>query len=310
MNVSAAQELVAGDLAAKRTTCHRPPAVASYNTRLAELDARLSRELASRLRAAGLDFDAAVVNVEGPACQRAVCLVKGPCRENKEGLSSVLVQISGRHIGNGMWSFAGRGELAAVKFDVDAAAEMRRLAESTPPEFPQVAFGALVPNQPQPDAASSFAREIRVVLTCAAPGERRRWLKREEGGCLTEPDWDYFDTPSAHMDWCRTNSLDLAPATDPDQHCWLFTCGMVVAPVGGKLWEQATPDNLISHPKLRASSQFRFTDVSPARDKWDTYLFRTQQGTMGILRLLEFNPAARQLKIQYKLARVGAKTDT
>ena len=44
--------LLAGTLAAKRINFYRPPAVASYNTRLAELDNKLAQALASQLRAA------------------------------------------------------------------------------------------------------------------------------------------------------------------------------------------------------------------------------------------------------------------
>ncbi len=96
--------LVAGNLAAKRiSTPPRPSVAVSYSSRLAELDTKLSLALANRLRAAGYEFDAAIVSVEGPACQRAVCLVKQLCLGDLTGLWG---RVAGLHSGNGSWSFA------------------------------------------------------------------------------------------------------------------------------------------------------------------------------------------------------------
>jgi len=302
--------LVAGELAAKWAPFYRPPAVASYNSRLAELDQKLSRELAGHLRAAGVDFDAAVVSVEAPACQRAVPLVKGESRQEAQGSASIKNQLTVRYAGNGIWSFAGTGELSALKFDVDAAAEMRRLAESTPPEFPQVALPVLTPQQPIPDATSPFAREIRVVFNSTAPGERQEWIHLEEARMLIEPDLEYMEHPRVCLDWRRTNSLDLCAVVYADTNYWLITRCLVMAPVDGKMWQKATPEDILSHPGFRAVPQRRYEAISPAEDQTDTYLFRTEEGTVGILRLLEVNPSLRQLKIQYKLAAPAAKADT
>jgi hypothetical protein len=300
--------LVAGTLAAKRISFYRPPAVASYNTRLAELDTKLSRALADQLRAAGFEFDAAIVSVQAPDCQRAVCLVKGLGRQDRrDGWPG---EVSAQHVGNGTWSFAGMGQLATLQFSVDATAEMRRLAKSTPPDIPPVGLAALTPTQPKAAAASPFARECEVRLSAVAGGAQGQWLDFETARCMIEPDRDYFARPGVYLEWCRTNGVDLSAFVYPDQSYWLFLSPMAIIPVAGGLWEQATPEDLLAHPGLRVPRQFHYTAVSPARDGANTYLFRTQQGAIGILRLLEFNPASRQLKIQYKLARPGAKADT
>jgi hypothetical protein len=303
--------LLAGTLAAKRITFYHAPPVASYNTCLAELDTKLSRALADQLRAAGFEFDAAIVSVEGPACQRAVSLVNGLRREDEKGLSGLTARIAVRHTGNGTWSFAGAGELAKLKFNVDATAEMWRLARSTPPEFPPVVLVAPTLNQPKADAASPFVRECEVQLFAPTGGARGQWLDLETARRLTEADCNhYYHNPRAYADWCRTNGVDLSAVTYADRSYWLFTRYLVLAPVDGRLWEQATPEEIISHPALRSSRPLPQFFISPADDQTHTYLFRTQQGSFGILRVLEFNPVSRQLRIQYKLARLEAKAET
>jgi len=298
--------LLAGTLAAKRISSYPSPAVASYNTRLAELDSILSQALARQLRAAGYEFDAVIVNVEGPACQRAVCLVK----ELRHGdLLDLPGRVAGHHAGDGGWSFAGMGELAGVKFNVDATAEMRRLLKSTPPEFPQAPLAELATERSERKPVTAVGQEITILLTSAALVERRQWLDLEGVRCWVEPDWEYFEHARAYLDWCRANSLDMAVVFDSNQSYWLFTSAMAVTPVAGKLWEQATPEDIISHPGLRAISHFSYTAILPERDRAETYLFRTEAGTLGILRLQEFNPASRQLKLQYKLAHLGAKAE-
>jgi hypothetical protein len=193
---------------------------------------------------------------------------------------------------------------------VDAKAEMRRLAKSTPPEVPPVALAALTPNQPKPDAASPFVRECEVWLSAVTEGAQGHWLDLETAQCLTEPDRDYFDCADAYLHWCRTNGADLSVVVYPDQGYGLFLSPMAIAPVEGKLWEQATPEDIISHSGLRAIRQFRHIPISPTDHQIDTYFIRTEEGTIGILRVLDFNPASRQLRMQYKLARLGAKADT
>ncbi len=298
--------LLAGHVVAKRITLYHPPVVVSYNNRLAELDTKLSQALAAQLRGAGFEFDAAVVNVEGPACQRAVCLVKGLRRGD---LLRCPGRMAGRHSGNGSWSFAGMGELAELKFTVDAATEMRRLAESTPPEFLQVPVSA-APIQSRPQAASSLSRAFELWLSAGTDGRPLRWLDFETGQSLTEPDWEYWGGTFNYSHWLRSNRLDLSAAVYPDGCYWLFPRHLAVTPVEAKLWDQATPDNLRSHPGLRSAPTAPRRLVSPARDQTDTYLFRTEEGSIGILRVLELNCASQELKIQYKLAPPAAKADT
>jgi hypothetical protein len=61
---------------------------------------------------------------------------------------------------------------------------------------------------------------------------------------------------------------------------------------------------------LRSAPNVPRGSFSPARDQTDTYLFRAEEGTIGILRVLELNRASQELRIQYKLAPPAAKADT
>jgi hypothetical protein len=200
------------------------------------------------------------------------------------------------------------GELAELKFNVDATGEMRRLAESTPPEFLQVPATA-TPIQSRGEAAP-FNRAFELWLSARTDGRQGQWLDLETGRCLTEPDWEYFVRPLSYTTWLCTNSLDLFAAVYPDGCHWLFTRHMAVAPVDAKLWDQAPPEAITSHPALRSAS-LRIRDSFPrALDQTDTYLFRTEEGTIGILRVVEVNCASQELRIQYKLAAPAVKADT
>jgi len=298
--------LLAGNLAAWLIPRYRPPSVASYNSRLADLDTILSRALASRLGADGYEFDAAIVSVAAPACQRAVCLLKRLHR--KDGVA-FTGEVSARHAGNGTWRFVGTGRLAPLQFDVNAAAEMQRLAESTPPQFQQASPTTPTPNQPEPDARSPFSREFDLWLPATAQEPQLLWLDLETARRLTEPDHDYFVNARVSSDWLRNNGLDLCVVVYPDRSYWICTRGMVLTPVESRLWEQATPDEIISHPGLPSIPRRVRGMISAARSQTDTYLFRTEQGTFGILRLLEINDSSQQVRIRYKLARPAAKAD-
>ncbi len=297
--------LLAGSVAAKRITLYRPPVVVSYNTRLAELDTKLSRGLAAQLREAGFSFDAAIVSVEGPACQQAVCLVRGLRRGDLSGIPCPLIV---RHVGKGSWSFAGMGGLAELKFSVDAEAEMRRLAESTPPQFPQVPSLA-TPIQSQHQTVAPFTQAFELWLSARTGGRQGQWLDLETGRCLTEPDWEYLFQTFNSSHWLRSNSLDLTAAVYPDGSYWLYTRDLAVVPVDARLWDEATPDKLASHPALRSARNVTRGSFSSERDQTDTYLFRAEEGSIGILRVLELNRASQELKIQYKLAPPAAKAD-
>lgn len=301
--------LLAGNLAAMLLNRPGVPAVASYNSRVADLDGKLSSELARQLRAAGFSFDAAIVSVESPACEHAVCLLKFLRREVDDGVASGVGGVLVRSSGNGSWSFTGNGDLTTLKFSVDASAEMRRLAEATPPEFPQAA-AAIPPNQPPRDNLLGFSVEVETSMTASCETARRHWLDLETGRCLTEPELDYFVNRKAlRLDWLRTNNLDLLAAVYHDRSYCYFPRHMTVAPVDGKLWEQATPEEIASHPALRSILNPIRSAASPPKGKIATYIFRTEQGTFGILRVLGLDPSQRQLKLHYKLANVGAKAN-
>jgi len=299
--------LLAANLAATLIYRHRVPTVASYNSHVADLDRKLSSELAKQLRTAGFDFDAAIVSVESPACARALCLLKFLRREDHDSVTSVVGGALVRYAGNGFWAFTGTGKLAAFKFSVDASAEMRRLKEATPPEFPQAAMMAITPTQFQRATLSAFNREVEAIVP-ACQGARPQWLDLETGRCLTEPDSDYFaDQPSAQLDWLRTNGLDLVATVYRDGDYCLYPRHMAVAPVDEALWEQATPEAIASHPALRLIPHPVRSSIAPARGQVATYIFRTEEGTFGMLRVLGLDPSLSRLTIHYKLAPVGAK---
>lgn len=290
--------LLAASLAVRIGPPYRTAAVASYSTRLTALDAKLSRELTQQLRAAGLEFGTALVSVEPPACKRAVCLIKSLRRDN---LILPPLELAVHHGGNGVWTFNGKGELASLQFSVDATEEMLQLAESAPPNFGQLPLSVLTTDFPAFPTRLPQAQELEARLPVSLEKGCTRLLDLETGQCLTEPNFDHLVGPIACRDWLRTNGLDLFVVTYTNGTQWLFTRRVVFIPVADQWWEQATAEEILAQPAIHANPH-------PGRQSWqlngrqtNTFVFRTEADTCGIVRLPEFNPTAPEFRIRYKL---------
>lgn len=301
--------LFAAGLAVRIGPPYRTAAVASYSTRLAALDAKLSRELTQQLRAAGLEFGTALVSVEPPACKRAVCLIKSLRRDN---LILPPLELAVLHGGNGVWTFNGKGELASLQFSVDATEEMLQLAASAPPNFGQLPLRILTTESPALPTRLPQGQELEARLPVSHEKGCTRWLDFETGQCLTEPDYDHLVGHIAYRDWLRTNGPDLFVVTYTNGTQWLFTRRMVFLPVAEQWWEQATAEEILAQPAIHAN-------LHPGRQSWqltrsrtNTFFFQTEAGTCGIVRLPEFNPTAPVFTIRYKLVApdMSASTET
>ena len=301
--------LLAASLAVRIGPPYRTAAVASYSTRLAALDAKLSRELTQQLRAAGLEFGTALVSVEPPACKRAVCLIKSLRRDN---LILPPLELAVHHGGDGVWTFNGTGELASLQFSVDAKEEMLQLAASAPPDFGQLPLRVLTTESLASATRLPQGQELEARLPVSHEKGCVRWLDFETGQCLTEPDYDHLVGPITSRDWLRTQGPDLIVVSYPNGTQWLFTRRVVFIPVADQWWEQATAEAILAQPAIHAPPH-------PGRQSWqlngsrtNTFVFRTEAGTCGIVRLPEFNPTAPVFTIRYKLVApdMSASTET
>jgi len=295
--------LLVANLTATFTNHRSSPSDNTYSSRVAERDHKLSTALAKELRAAGFSFDAVFANVDSPACNQALCLIKFLRRETDNSARTIAGGVSAGHAGRGIWTFTGTGELIGFSFSLDASAEMRRLAEAAPPEFALPLGTAAVINQPLVDSASAFRMEREYVFPSADTSARPLWLDLETGRCLIDPDRDYIAGGSAVLsEWVRRHGLDVYATVDRDGSFCLYPRYMAVAQVDGKLWQQASLEEIASHPALQSMAR-PYGRALLFKDRAEgTYLFRTKDGTSGILQVQRTEDSLPELRIRWKLA--------
>ena len=76
---------------------------------------------------------------------------------------------------------------------------------------------------------------------------------------------------------------------------------MAVVPAHSNCWEQVTAAEVVSNPALSAIRDPKRSVLWFEHDKTDTYLFRTQEGTLGILRIAGLSDDRRTVLIRYRL---------
>jgi len=81
-------------------------------------------------------------------------------------------------------------------------------------------------------------------------------------------------------------------------------------PVRGEAWSMLPIRQITTYPALDGDTPQGRQIAWPDRDRTDTYLFRTGQGTRGIIRLMAFEGSQTQLLIRYKRAPAEADAVT
>jgi len=146
-----------------------------------------------------------------------------------------------------------------------------------------------------------FGPAIETVLPGAKTEGPTEILDLETGRTLPQPPFEYFNSRAdAIMAWIRSHGLDIS--------CSLWSSGaacvtydMTLVPVAGKCWEETTEQELLGNPALAPvrHSPRRLLVLGPNRP--DTYIFRTAEGTLGMLRIVGLGQDGRGVKIRYKL---------
>ena len=154
--------------------------------------------------------------------------------------------------------------------------------------------------------AVPFGTVIEALLPAPPEAGRPELLDLETGRRLREPDSEYFaGNARANIAWIRTNGLDISGVVLSGRNFMCICYYMAVVPVNSQRWEQATPAEIIADPELARIRDPKRPFIFPARDKSDTYLFRTAEGTPGILQVVGLTPNNRNVKIRYKLVQAA-----
>ena len=148
--------------------------------------------------------------------------------------------------------------------------------------------------------SGKFGPGIDTVLPAAKTNGATDILNLETGGALFQPPFDFNSRADAIMGWIRTNGLDISCSVWPGGAACV-TYDMTIIPVERKCWEETTEKELIANPALAPGghSPRRLLVLGPNRP--DTYMFRTGEGTLGMLRIVGLNEHGRGVDIFYKL---------
>jgi hypothetical protein len=149
--------------------------------------------------------------------------------------------------------------------------------------------------------AGKFGPVKEVVLPAVDATGRANILDLETGQARHEPALDDFNSDvRAAMSWIRSNGLDISCNVWPNAAACV-TYDMTIVAVEGKCWEETKAEQLFGDPALapRGHSPRRLLVLGDNRP--DTYMFRTGEGTLGMLRIVGLSEDQTGVKIRYKL---------
>ena len=150
---------------------------------------------------------------------------------------------------------------------------------------------------------------MEAVLPAAENDGQTEILNLKTGQWRTTPRLEEFNGDVvALMTWIRTNGLNISCQMWPDGLAGCISYNMKVFPLETKRWEDTVVEDI---PPIVLSSTNRHTPrmllvLASGRPK--IYSFRTDEGTVGILRLVALSDDRRGVKIRYKL--VQARGDS
>jgi len=149
--------------------------------------------------------------------------------------------------------------------------------------------------------SGKFGPVIETVLPAPKAGRAPDILDLETGRTLPEPPFEYFNSRvEAIMGWIRSNGLDIS--------CCVWSSGatcitydMIIVPVERKCWEETNEEKLLGNPALVPVPHSPRRLLVLGNSRPDTYIFRTGEGTLGMLRIVGLSQHEPGVKIRYKL---------
>ena len=151
------------------------------------------------------------------------------------------------------------------------------------------------------NGSSEFGPVIETVLPPARGDSSVDILDLETGRTMLQPPFEYFNGRApAIMGWIRSNSLDISCFTwSSGAAC--VTYDMTLVPVEGHCWDTAREQELVHSPALAPALHSPRRLLVLGHGRPDTFLFRTGDGTLGILRLVGADQKGKGVKIRFKL---------
>ena len=104
----------------------------------------------------------------------------------------------------------------------------------------------------------------------------------------------------ALMGWIRSKGLDISCTLWPNGAACV-TYDMAIIPIEGKCWQETTEEELLGNPALAPGAHSPRRLLVLGHNRPDTYMFRTAEGTVGMLRIIGLGQHEPGVTIRYKL---------
>jgi len=146
-----------------------------------------------------------------------------------------------------------------------------------------------------------FGPVMEITLPAAKSESTPEITDLETGRALVQPSVESFNSRAdAIMGWVRSHGLDIScNVWSGGATC--VTYDMTVVSVESKCWEKTTSEELAANAALSPVRHAPRRLLVLGQDRPDTYVFRTGEGTLGMLQIVGLNEDGRGVKIRYKL---------
>ena len=153
-------------------------------------------------------------------------------------------------------------------------------------------------------AKGKFGPLIDTILPSAENEQPLEILDLETGKALLLAPFDPESRADEIVAWIRSNGLDVSSCVWPNGAACI-TYDMTIIAVDRKCWDETTADELRDHPALAPERHSPRRLLVLGSNKADTYMFRTGDGTLGMLRILGLSDNKQGVRVCYKLINPG-----
>jgi len=169
----------------------------------------------------------------------------------------------------------------------------------------QAKRGSIPPKQmPLSGNCGEFGPVVDILLPAAKDEYAAEILDLELGKTLPQPPLDSDSRADEITAWVRSNRLDISCSVWSNGAACI-TYDMTIVGVERKCWDESTTQELLANPDLSPKRHSPRRLLVLGNDEVNTYMFRTGDGTLGMLRIIGLNQDAPGVKICYKLINPG-----
>jgi hypothetical protein len=146
-----------------------------------------------------------------------------------------------------------------------------------------------------------FGPEFRVSLV--ESGKQAELLDLETGMRLVEPPFELFGNKAkACVNWIRSNGMDVSGSAAPGEPGCIISYYVALVPVPGAAWDNLRAQEVLTSAELDAVQNPKRLCFQ-ANEDLQTFLFRTIEGTKGILRMSRASSkSGPSVQLDYRIA--------